>query len=441
MDTTGDGASGSGARPAGVGLGYRLGAIGVAALFGVAAWMKVQAPSSFVAVVAFLFPWTLGRDGTSGGGDLEWARGIAGGVVALEVFLAVGLVLAPMRRWIVGAAIGTLVVFSAVLGYLAMAPGAPSCSCFGPLGSASRAGMDLWTGLVRNAAMLTCLGWMWAALGRGSATDRRGASADGVPAASGGASPSPSVRGFTLVEMLVVIAVVMLVLAMVVPTLRASKRHAMQAAGFSTQRQLLAGLELYAGDFAGQMPFLARRGEPLARLEGPASLNWNGYFQDQSQHWHTVVNPKYVGLPIEAVAVPESLAPNGVAGMYAPDGTLRGVRYHLTHTAFASPALWHDRTIGEQIGLDVALLRSVRLDEVRAPGSKGLLIDIAMGFMNPDGDPLGGTGMPVGWADGSVSLLDLAVLDRRRYVLVPPLGANGWPVWSTKDGVAGRDRD
>ncbi|MCA9289038.1 MAG: prepilin-type N-terminal cleavage/methylation domain-containing protein [Phycisphaerales bacterium] len=437
---TGEGEPRVAAGP-GVGLGYRAAALGIGALFGVASWLKVSAPESFLAVVTFLFPFTLPRDAHLDLGGLESARAIAGLVVAWEAFLAAGLILAGGRRWIVGSAIATLVVFSAALGYLAIRPDAPSCSCFGPLGSASRAGMDLWTGLVRNAAMLTCLVWMWATPGRRPPANPRGASGATTRSEAELASASSAARGFTLVELLVVLAVLMLLLAMVIPTLRGSKRQAMQAAGFATQRQLLAGLELYASDFGGQMPYLARRGDPLANLEGPASLNWDGYFRDQSQHWHTLVNPRYVGLPSEAIAVPESLAPSGVAGRYAPDGTLHGVRYHLTHTAFAAPALWRDRTIGEQNGLDLSLLRSVRLDEVQAPGSKGLLIDIAMGFMNPDGDPLGGPGMPVGWADGSVSLLDLSVPDRRRYVLVPPLGASGWPVWSTKEGVAGRDRD
>ena len=70
-----------------------------------------------------------------------------------------------------------------------------------------------------------------------------------------------------------------------------------------------------------------------------------------------------------------------------------------------------------------------------------LLIDIAPGLHHHDGNPGGGGTMPVGWGDGSAGVFDASRLDASRYVPTPPLSATGLPVWATRLGFAGRDRD
>lgn len=407
--------------------------IGIGALLVLAAGLKVMAPTSFVAVIAYLMPR---------GVDERLFRIVAACVVAWEVLLGAALICGIHTRRASLAAMGTMAVFSAALLYLASRSDAPGCSCFGPLGIARRAGIDVWFGLARNVAILIALAWLWrggeSRVGPiGGQRGRRGRSRG-----PGLDEPPAGARGFTLVELLCVIAVVCLVLSFTIPALRSARREAMLTAGLSTQRQLLAGLSLYALDHDAQLPFLARRGDPLSGLgssEGAGRLEWDGFFRDQSRHWHTLVNPGYVGLPTEALAIPASLGAIEAFGS-GPEPVLWGVRYHLTHTAFAAPALWHEPLLDSPT-LDASLLRGMRLSDVNAPAQKGLLIDVAMGWHNPDGDPLGGPHMPVGWGDGSTSLLDLRKPDEGRYVHDAPLGANPMPVWSTVSGFEGRDRD
>ena len=69
-------------------------------------------------------------------------------------------------------------------------------------------------------------------------------------------------RGFTLVEMLVVIGIIAILASLLMPSLARAKAKANQIKCLSNLRQLGLGLTLYAGDYNGEFP--ARRIPPNA---------------------------------------------------------------------------------------------------------------------------------------------------------------------------------
>src|SRR2546421_4023277 len=63
-----------------------------------------------------------------------------------------------------------------------------------------------------------------------------------------------SARGFTLVEMLAVSAIITTLLAMLLPALSKARRQAQQAACSSNLRQIAQAFLMYAGDNKGYFP-------------------------------------------------------------------------------------------------------------------------------------------------------------------------------------------
>jgi prepilin-type N-terminal cleavage/methylation domain-containing protein/prepilin-type processing-associated H-X9-DG protein len=97
-----------------------------------------------------------------------------------------------------------------------------------------------------------------------------------VPQRSATISPS---RGFTLVELLVVIGVIAILIAMLLPALTKAKKQARSTVCLSNLRQMGTAWNIYLNDYKGRLPFYIWHQNPDS-LTGDAwaSFIWHGYW-------------------------------------------------------------------------------------------------------------------------------------------------------------------
>src|SRR5690349_10707552 len=104
--------------------------------------------------------------------------------------------------------------------------------------------------------------------------------------------PSHRNRGFTLVELLVVIGIIALLIGILLPALKRARESARQVACMSNMRQLTTAILMFANDHKGFVP--ARAGGKTVNVD-PSSSNTAHYVEvpspptptqlQQSQEW------------------------------------------------------------------------------------------------------------------------------------------------------------
>lgn len=230
---------------------------------------------------------------------------------------------------------------------------------------------------------------------------------------------------FSLVELLVVLAVVAVLVAIAIPALRSARDRARLAVGLSNQRQALAAIFAYGQDFREGLPFLGTPGRPDEPVKlGEIALS-SSYFTANSRFWPSLLAGTYVTQ--NAIFSPVRMGldndPRIVSGLLA-----------LAHGSAAAPEYWRaDEPVRE------AHFRGARFAEIDSPEAKGLLLDLGRGVFSSSGTKA--PWIAVGWADGAAATRP-CVLDENDPLIVvkPGYGAIAWPVLSTRDGLAGRDR-
>ena len=92
-------------------------------------------------------------------------------------------------------------------------------------------------------------------------------------------------RGFTLVELLVVIGIIAVLVALLFPMLNRSREHSRRAVCLSNLRQLGLAFNLYANAFREQIPLGEMKG--ITASAGEYQWNYNIYFVDATRAFST----------------------------------------------------------------------------------------------------------------------------------------------------------
>ena len=252
----------------------------------------------------------------------------------------------------------------------------------------------------------------------------------------------PTLRGFTLLETTMVIAVIALLITLFLPSLFRSRAAALETRMLSNMRQLAIAFTTYADSHAGIMaaifsPEFRIQGNP-ERVIMPDGQRGGGYWFSNTHTAWMLAAPDFTEEMLHAAGHPAHIRPRD-RFIYSD--------FHLSEAFYASPAYWNMKTI-----TGPKQWASQRLDAVAYPDRKAMLMPIENFLVPnfPDGTiSCCRQGLPiaVAWSDLSASsIMGDAVLPgspnpwhhltHRGF----PSWAGGTPLWSTKDGIFGRDR-
>ena len=168
--------------------------------------------------------------------------------------------------------------------------------------------------------------------------------------------PQPR-RGFTLIEMLVVISIVSVLIAISVTGLKGARERATTVRVLARLGQLQKGFTAYTVDYKDTFPALIPPNQRTRTITyGPRTREVR-YFE-QYCFWHLFLAESYFGVPWDSRAVQDGDGPGGEAN---------AVWY--SQTFLAAPEYWDEdlRTGSDQ-------RRAVRAGEVQFPSSKILLV-------------------------------------------------------------------
>ncbi|MCC6285231.1 MAG: prepilin-type N-terminal cleavage/methylation domain-containing protein [Phycisphaerales bacterium] len=238
--------------------------------------------------------------------------------------------------------------------------------------------------------------------------------------------------GFTLVELLAVIAIVTVIIALVLPSLRGARRAARDSAQLAVLRDLHHASTAYADEHGGVLPYLQTPGAPQVRRTIDEYEFSFGYFTAQKWLWSNLIWPAYLDAKRSSIERPEVREYNVEVRGYPPGVVVSD--YVLTYNAAARPAYWRLRRAGEPDLLSFLNLRPALLHEVRFPADKGLVIR-GEGFSFADERGLAFYAT----ADGGAVSHPYRDFDPAN-VVDRPWGADAIAVLSTRDGFEGRDR-
>jgi prepilin-type N-terminal cleavage/methylation domain-containing protein len=356
------------------------------------------------------------------------ASGLSFVLVVWEVTLGSMLMMRlDLRRMLILSFL-TITVFTGALIVLKVNPSGASCGCFGFAKSSMGPNEDTTIGLLRNAALLLVNGWLILSSRVFSGPQK------------GLVKESPSHRtattGFTLVETLVVIAIIAVLVAIALPTLSKTRKQGKTTMSFATHQQLVAAINTYGADFKDALPFIGTVGNPM----GPLVVNGYdllsnaegrlSFFRANSRVWLSLLYPAHLSSR-KSISTDSNRESDEISGYPANVFT---TGFFLTHGCSAYAQYWD----ADDAPIDETLIRGSLLSDVRFPSSKGLVFDADSGdYLNKPG-PEGPKLFAVGRADGSAGTLDIlnppgdAPVNR-------PYGAIPFPVMSTRHGLAGRD--
>jgi len=243
---------------------------------------------------------------------------------------------------------------------------------------------------------------------------------------AGDRTSPPHRRGFTLIELIVVISILAILIAIVAPALHSARGAALRVKSISNLRQDVGDIFSYAAAHDGKAPrapLIANNvGLPMALFSMPWRKGGGIMLQYfcQTHAWNMVLLSSGYK-PSEAW-----FRPLAHYETYA-GGDLRSLGYVLTTYVMsavylAGPAYWREGSLQREVSL-----RAVRLGETAYPSAKALLFDRASAT----------AATPIGFADGHAESRNIA--KSRPYVALRSEYNKGMPLWTTRDGVLGMD--
>lgn len=325
-------------------------------------------------------------------------------------------------------AVVMMVAFSAVFVLHLVFADAPECGCFGALWRFRQERSEATWLLVRNVSLVSALAGGALLLKTGHRC-LRGSSAGATSRESGSAGR----RGFTLVELILVLVLILLLVSMLLPALGGVRRSAYRLDALSDLRANVQGLHAYANDYDDQWPFLTDPDATYTVFRHPTGRAGPIVFFGVMEMWHW---------PLLGDVFPESARESFVAAghRYSSGNRPMGVfsSYTYSATMYSRPEFWNLET-----RTGPSQWRPVRVSDVRFPSQKGALYFDEFDFKREADGAWVRTHRPVGLCDGSAASPRYDDISRPY-----PKGEGHWwgsfngfgiRVMHTIDGVHGRD--
>lgn len=241
--------------------------------------------------------------------------------------------------------------------------------------------------------------------------------------------------GFTLLELMAVVAAAAAVLSLILPALSRSRRSAEQTVSLSNMRQHASVFALYHADFRDDYPYFTSP-TGIARVRCGAFWVDLNYFEAYTS-WNMALADWYY----EGCFDHDSFAPPGFRDtVLGGAGRLLFTPYWWSNVFLADPSYW---TYESRRGSHQ--WRATRAPEVSYPSRKGLLVQdwpYWSGVVSPassGGEPA----VPIAFVDGSARTVQVSdVLPGHWEGTGVPVGASllcDYPAMNTINGVRGRD--
>ncbi len=248
-------------------------------------------------------------------------------------------------------------------------------------------------------------------------------------------------RGFTLIESLMVIAVVAILAALLTPKYHEVRRSAWRATSLSNLRLHAAVFGVYANDFEDAFPYYVDPAAPVSevgsRIRGVGYPT--GYFGAAALWNYALADSYYEGDPFQICFYP----PDYPYGVWSPEWRYGPTPYVYSCTFLADPAFWNPAT-----RTGPSQWRPTRAHEVRFTDAKVLLISEFTTPRDRDSDrpipPPTNDRWEVATTVGAAMAVPAGRMNRgyRRgdgHWSVPGHVSAGTPGTHTIDGIHGRD--
>jgi prepilin-type N-terminal cleavage/methylation domain-containing protein len=338
-----------------------------------------------------------------------WARRVlVVAVPAVELAISLLYILGVCRRRVALAAIGFLVFTAIVYAIHLMIDQRPNCGCAGVLKEYEWARFEGYSLIVRNSLLAACC---FPAIRR----SRMEISTNRV------SQPNPgTTRGFTLLELLIVIAITSILLAIFIPSVSRFRDASRQAKSLSYLRSHASSVAAYSAQSRDHYPYFGNPTGPISVQLSGCEFNMNLYYFFLAYYWHIAFPEMQMGTNKSTLSSPGSR------------GSHCGSTYLFSSSLRARPEFWNPTT---RMGPDQWL--SVRTDETLFPSSKVMFK--TWDYVNE---------RALGRAEVAACDGHAAVIRADQMITGYPSGEGFWPgSWfirheygmHTIDGVRGRD--